>query len=253
MDQVILKSWEEKSPHKRPILQMRKLRLRRIKFQPGFQAGLVDCRPLLSAGALFLPPGQAGLQSLHTPSPRCIRKGWRGPGGGRPSGGVPSTAHGVSGKTGVAPGAGAPQGVSQAQPTVSQERLAWPRGRAPLRGCPKHRFLRVPENPFQAAYTGGTRCLGWCACGGHILQERQQFHFDLRGPAQPKGCCVKPGGPRPHQDQDARPAPDTNVSFHFSCACSSVPRRPTPSPVPLPSQTVIRGMLRPVHPVEPCP
>ena len=115
MDQVILKSWEEKSPHKRPILQMRKLRLRRIKFQPGFQAGLVDCRPLLSAGALFLPPGQAGLQSLHTPSPQCLRKGWRGPGGGRPSGGVPSTAHGVSGKAGVAPGAGAPKGVSQAQ------------------------------------------------------------------------------------------------------------------------------------------
>lgn len=111
--------------------------------------GLVDCGPLLSAGAVFLPPGQAGLRSLHT------------------------------------------------QPTASQERVVWPRGRVPLRECPKHRFLRVPENPLQAAYVGGTQCLGWCACGGLILPERK-FHFDPRGPAQSKGHCVKPAGPPPH-------------------------------------------------------
>lgn len=45
----------------------------------------------------------------------------------------------------------------------------------------------MPEDPLQAVCAGGTRCLGWCAWGGRILQERKQFYFKPRGPAQPRG------------------------------------------------------------------
>lgn len=73
------------------------------------------------------------------------------------------------------------------QPAVFHETAGVAPGGGCPKGCPRHRFLSVPENPLQAVCAGGTRCPGWCAWGGHILQERKQFHFKPRGPAQPKG------------------------------------------------------------------
>lgn len=149
MDQVILKSWEEKKPSQKTHLTDEETEAQEDKTPARISGGSGGLRAL-------------ALCRSRVPASRASRAA-------EPA----HAAHGVSGKAGVALGPGAPK------------------------GCPKHRFLRVPENPLQAAYVGGTQCLGWCACGGLILPERK-FHFDPRGPAQSKGHCVKPAGPPPH-------------------------------------------------------
>ena len=91
MDQVILKSWEEKKPSQKTHLTDEETEAQE------------DKTPARISG------GSGGLRALalcrnRVPASRASRAA-------EPA----HAAHGVSGKAGVAPGAGAPKGVSQAQ------------------------------------------------------------------------------------------------------------------------------------------